>query len=263
MSFGRVTVTTDWVTLYDRWLTLIQVEAGQQLDPTILDAAADVVETLHKRRRGLRGALRRLGNALGDLGWPLDELNAWIAALSTLTSRSRRAQLRSFESLAALTEGWAERYVRSASAGACLDAVTGLGTPTVLRIRLKETYQHCRAFGITPADAFCFIVIDCKTDDLAPFERDAVMVTASGLVADTFRRGETVIRHRSRIIVLASKSDSTRNRAAALSRVLRDAPLTSAVEPMVWNDELPASTIDLDRHLRELVGDPTSYAPTR
>jgi hypothetical protein len=263
MPFGRVTITTDWVTLFDRWLMLIQMEGGQQLDPTILDAAADVVETLHKRRRGLRGALRRLGNALGDRGWPLDELNAWIAALSSLTSRSRRAQLRSFESLAALTEGWAERYVRSANAGACVDAVTGLGTPAVLRLRLKEIYQHCRAFGIAPADAYCFIVIDCKTDDLVPFERDAVMVTTAGIVAETFRKGETVIRHRSRVIVLASKSDSTRNRAAALGRVLRDAPLTSAVGPMVWTDELPASTIDLDRHLRELVGDPPSYAPTR
>ena len=31
-----------------------------------------VVEALHTRRRGLRGDLRRLGNTLGDLGWPLD-----------------------------------------------------------------------------------------------------------------------------------------------------------------------------------------------
>lgn len=263
MPFGRVTITTDWVTVLDQWLALVQIEADEQLDPSILDAAADVVEILHKRRRGLRGALRRLGNALGELGWPLEELNAWIAALSSLTSRSRRAQLRSFESLAALTEGWAERYVRSAHAGACVDAVTGLGTPIVLRMRLKETYQHCRAYGVTPSEACCFIVIDCHTDDLAPFERDAVMVTTAGLVADVFHRGETIVRHRSRVIVLAGKSESTRDRAAALSRALRDAPLTRAVEPIVWNDELPASTIDLDGHLRELVGDPPSYAPTR
>ena len=63
-----------------------------------------------------------------------------------------------------------------------------------------------------------------------------------------------MIRHRGRVIVLASKSESTRHRAAVLARVLRDAPITRAVEPMVWDDELPASTIDLDRHLRELVG---------
>lgn len=263
MTLRRVTITTDWVTVLDEWLTLVHIEADQQLDPAILDAAADVVETLHSRRRGLRGSLRRLGNALGELGWPLEQVSGWLAALSSLTNRSRRNQLRSFESLAALTEGWAERYVRSVHAGACIDAVTGLGTPTVLRMRLRETYLHCRAYGITPTDAYCFIVVDCHTDDLPPFERDAVMVTTAGLVSDIFHKGETMIRHRGRIIVLAVKSESTRNRAAVLGRALRDAPLTSNVEPMVWNDDLPASTIDLDRHLRELVGDPPSYAPTR
>jgi GGDEF domain-containing protein len=247
-------VTTDWHTVLDRWLALIEIEADQQLDLQIVDAAADVVETLHLRRRGLRGALRRFGNTLGELGWRLEHLNAWLAALSTLTSRSRRTELRSFECVAALTEGWAERYVRGAHAGVCIDAVTGLGTPAVLRVRLREVYQHCRAFGITPTDAYCFVVIDCDTDDLAPFERDAVMVTTAGLVADMFDKGETLIRHRGRVIVLASKSESTRHRAAALARTLRDAPISRAAEPMVWDDELPASTIELDRHLRELVG---------
>ena len=249
-----IVVTTDWHTVLDRWLTLIETEADQHLDLGIVDAAAEVVETLHKRRRGLRGALRRFGNVLGELGWPLEQLSAWLAALSTLTSRSRRVELRSFESMAALTEGWAERYIRGVHAGVCFDAVTGLGSPTVLRIRLKEIYQHCRAFGITPTDAYCFVVIDCDTDDLASFERDAVMVTTAGVVTDVFHKGETIVRHRGRVIVLASKSESTRYRAAALARALRDAPITRAAEPVVWDDELPASTIDLDRQLRELVG---------
>ena len=249
-----IVVTTDWLTVLDRWLALIEIEADQQLDLAIVDAAAEVIETLHLRRRGLRGALRRFGNTLGELGWPLEHLNAWLAALSTLISRSRRVELRSFESVAAFTEGWADRYVRGVHAGVCFDAVTGLGTPTVLRMRLKEIYQHCRAFGITPTDAYCFVVIDCDTDDLAPFERDAVMVTTAGVITDVFHRGETMIRHRGRVIVLASKSESTRHRSAALARALRDAPITRAAEPIVWDDELPASTIDLDRHLRELVG---------
>jgi hypothetical protein len=263
MASRRLTVTTDWITALDQWLTLVQIEADQQLDPMIIDAASEVVETLHVRRRGLRGSLRRLGNVLGEQAWPLEELHAWIAALAALTNRSRRKQLRSFEAVSALTEGWAERYIRSAHAGSCVDAVTGLGTPTMLRMRLKEIYQQCRGFGITPSEAFCFIVVDCDTDDLAPFERDAVMVTTAGLVADVFHKGETLIRHRSRVIVLAANSESSRNRAAVLGRALLDAPLTSRVCPMVWTDEMPASTIDLDRHLRELVGDPPSYAPTR
>ena len=48
-------------TTLDAWLAVIQFDAGQQLDLSILDAAAEVVETLHTRRRGLRGSLRRMG----------------------------------------------------------------------------------------------------------------------------------------------------------------------------------------------------------
>ncbi|MEO7371739.1 MAG: hypothetical protein ABIZ69_12790 [Ilumatobacteraceae bacterium] len=250
----RVRFGTDWHTILDEWLALIQIDAGQQLDLGIVDAATAVVVALHTRERGLRGALRRLGNTLGDLGWPLEQLNLWIGALSTLTTRSRRADLRNFESLAAFAEGWAERYVRSAPSGACIDAVTGLGSPTLLRMRLKEVYQHCRAFDIVPTDAYCFVVIDADTDDLAPFERDAVMITTAGVVGDVFHAGETVIRHRGRIIMLAGKSDSTRLRSTMLIEALHAAPITRSVSVAVWSDDLPASTIDLERHLRELVG---------
>jgi hypothetical protein len=252
---GRlVGLGTNWHTILDEWLSLIQIDAGKQLDLSIVDAATAVVDALHTRRRGLRGELRRLGNTLGDLGWPLDELNAWLEALSSLTKRSHRAELRSFESLAAFTEGWADRYVRGVHSGACIDAVTGLGTPAVLRLRLKEIYQHCRAFGFAPNEAYCFVVVDADTDDLAPFERDAVMITTAGVIGDIFHSGETLIRYRSRLIVLASKSDTTRRSTAALIEALRDAPVTRSVDVAVWNDEVPTSMVELDRQLRELVG---------
>jgi len=240
-------------TTLDAWLAVMQFDAGQQLDLNIVDAAAEVVETLHTRRRGLRGSLRRMGNAMGDLGWPLEQLNTWIAELSILSSRSHRTELRSFESAAALAEGWAERYVRAAHSGACIDAVTGLGTPTVLRMRLKEIFQHCRTFDITPNEAYCFVVIDADTDDLAPFERDTVMITTAGVVGEVFQHGETVIRHRGRVIVLASKSDATRHWTVKLTEALHAAPITRSADLAVWTDELPESTIDLDRHLRDLV----------
>ena len=254
-SRGRVVgLGTNWQTILDEWLSLIQIDAGQQLDLSIVDAATAVVDALHTRRRGLRGALRKLGNTLGDLGWPLDQLNAWLEALSSLTKRSHRAELRSFQSVAAFAEGWAERYVRGVHSGACLDAVTGLGTPAVLRLRLKEIYQHCRTFGIAPNEAYCFVVVDTDTDDLAPFESDAVMITTAGVVGDIFHSGETLIRYRSRVIVLASKSDSTRRSTSAVIEALQGAPITRSVEVAVWNDEVPATMLDLDRQLRELVG---------
>jgi hypothetical protein len=249
----RGDIGSDRQSTLDQWLSLIPVDPGHQFDLGIVDAAAGVVEALHTRL-GLRAALRRLGNTLGDLGWALEQLNLWLESLSTLTTRSRRVELGSFASVAAFTQGWADRYVRGGHSGACLDAVTGLGTPTLLRIRLKEIYQHCRAFGITPCEAYCFVVIDADTDDLAPFERDAVMITTAGVVGDIFYAGETVIRHRGRVIVLASKSDSTRHRTEALTQALQDAPITRSADLAVWNDELPASPIDIDRRLRELVG---------
>jgi GGDEF domain-containing protein len=241
-------------TTLDAWLAVMQFDAGHQLDLSILDAAAEVVDTLHTRRRGLRGSLRRMGNAMGDIGWPLEQLNTWIAELSILSSRSHRMELRSFESATALAEGWAERYVRGAHSGACIDAVTGVGTPTALRMRLKEIFQHCKTFDITPNEAYCFVVIDADTDDLAPFERDAVMITTAGVVVEVFQHGETVVRHRGRVIVLASKSEATRHWTTMLTEALQAAPITRSADLAVWTDELPESTIDLDRHLRDLVG---------
>ena len=254
-SRGRlIGLGTSRQTILDEWLSLIQIDAGQQLDLGIVDAATHVVDALHTRQRGLRGALRKLGNTLGEQGWPLDQLSAWLEALSSLTKRSHRAELRSFESLAAFAEGWADRYVRGAHSGVCIDAVTGLGTPAVLRLRLKEVYQHCRAFGIAPNEAYSFVVVDTDTDDLAPFERDAVMITTAGVVGNLFHSGETLIRHRNRVIVLASKSDNTRRASSALTDALRDAPLTRSVGMTVWNDEVPTTMFELDRQLRELVG---------
>lgn len=246
--------SNQWPTVLVQWLAAIQLDTGEQLELSVVDAAAEVVETLHSHRTGLRGSLRRLGNTLGDLGWSLEQLNTWIAELTTLTGRRQRAELRTFESCAALAEGWAERYVRGPHTGVCIDAVTGVGTPAVLRLRLKEIYQHCRAFDITPTDAYCFVVIDANTDDLAPFERDAVMITTAGVVGNVFRQGETVVRHRSRLIVLASNSDSTRHRAEELNEALQAAPISRSANPTVWADALPASTIDIDRHLVALVG---------
>ena len=247
-------IGSDWQNVLDDWLSLMVPDSGQQLDLSIIDAATEVVETLRTRRRGLRGSLRRLGNTLGDLGWQLDQLNDWLYALSNLTKGSRRAELRSFESLAAFGEGWAERYVRGGQSGVCIDAVTGLGTPTVLRLRLKEIYQHCRAFQVAPAEAYCFVIVHASTDDLAPFERDAVMITTAGVVGDIFHSGETIIRHRSRVIVLASKSDATRRSTEAVIEALRGAAITRSVNVAIWSDEVPTSMVELDRQLRQLVG---------
>src|SRR4026208_1339476 len=92
---GFVGLGTNWNTILAERLSLIQVDAGQRPDLSVVDAATAVVDALHTRRRSLRGELRKLGNALGDLGWPLDQLNSWLEALASLTKRSHRGELRS------------------------------------------------------------------------------------------------------------------------------------------------------------------------
>ena len=116
-SVGLKSASATRQTTLDEWLAVIQIDAGQQLDLSIVDAAADVVETLHSRRRGLRGALRRLGNTLGDLGWPLEQLNTWLDALVDPDQALAPRRAAAFDSVAALAEGWAERYVRGAPFG--------------------------------------------------------------------------------------------------------------------------------------------------
>ena len=81
-----------------------------------------------------------------------------------------------------------------------------------------------------------------------------ILITTAGVVADVFHQGETVIRHRSRVVVLASKSESTHQRVEALAEALQAAPITRSAKPVVWADELPASKLDIDRRLRVLVG---------
>jgi hypothetical protein len=56
------------------------------------------------------------------------------------------------------------------------------------------------------------------------------------------------------MIVLASNSDSTRHWTAVLIDALQSAPITRSANIAVWTDELPESSVELDRHLRDLVG---------
>lgn len=227
---------------------------GGDVDSRLTESVADVVETLHVRPDALAGAVRRFGALLGGDGWPLEMVAQWFAESHSLVSRKQRALLTSSAATTALAAGWADAFVRGAGSDQCLDPVTGLGTAMVLRLRIAEVYAQCQSLGVAVDDAFHLIIVDSDVDDLAPFDRDAVVVTIAGLCVAVFRSGETIVRCGNRIVVLAAASENSEVREAVLSDRLAFAPIASAARPFVWHDRLPATLGDVESYLRELVG---------
>jgi hypothetical protein len=227
---------------------------GGDVDSRLAESVADVIETLHVRPEALSGAVRRFGALLGGDGWPLDMVAQWFAESHSLVSRKQRALLTSASTTTALAAGWADAFVRGAGSDQCLDAVTGLGTAAVLRLRIAEVYAQCRSLDIAVDEAFHLVIVDSDVDDLAPFDRDAVIVTIAGLCAAVYRSGETIVRCGNRIVVLAAAAENSEIREAVLSDRLVFAPIASAARPFVWHDRLPSTLDDLEGYLRELVG---------
>ena len=203
---------------------------GGDVDPRLAESVADVIETLRLRPDALPGAVRRFGALLGGDGWPLDMVAKWFAESYPVVSRKQRVVLASPESTAALAAGWADAFVRGAGSEHCLDAVTGLGTAVVLHLRVAEIYAQCRSLDIAVNEAFHLVIVDSDVEDLAPFDRDAVIVTIAELCTSVFRAGETIVRCGNRIVVLAATAENSEVRAAVLSDRLLRAPLPAQLD---------------------------------
>ena len=247
----RVHAASHGATL-DSWLQVLR--KGGDVDLRLVEAAADVVDTLFDRPAALTGAISRFGGLLGSDGWPLDNVARWFAELHPHVSRKHRASLTSFAASTALAAGWAAAYVRGAGSDQCIDPVTALGTALVLRLRIDEVYAQCRALGVRVGDAFRLVVIDSDVDALGPFDRDAVLLTTAAICSDVFRTGETIVRCGNRIVVLTGVSGDSELNEALLTERVAQAPLVRSAHPIVWNDHLPTSFGDVDRYLGELVG---------
>jgi len=223
-------------------------------DRRVVEAATDVVETLHSRPTGVPAALRRFGFELGSDGWPISEVTGAVERLGPLTPRRHRKMLRRWQAVAALAEGWASGYVRGAHTGMCLDPITGLGTQLVLRLRLAEMEAACAANGTTVADAYCAVLIDLRADGLEVLSADLLYTCAAAATTAVFDSGETVARVGDRLVVLASRDDDTARRAEVLYDRLSLDAATAAAAPSVVVDELPSDAVAL----RAYVGDLTA-----
>ena len=235
------------------WLECIGAD-GQPVDLGLIEAAADLVETMTSRPAGLVGALSRFGNTLGGAGWPILQVSQWLQELSSLVSRKQRKQLAHYSSHASVAQGWAEGFVRGAHSGMCIDPTTGLVTAMVLQLRLREIYQQCQVTGAVPSELFTLVVVDIDTRGDSRLDADLLTACVADAVLGTFREGETIARASHRILVLASSTEATQHRAEVLSDRLWLMPSTRRANATVLLDALPSQPELLEDYLRELVG---------
>lgn len=235
------------------WLERIGAD-GEPVDRRLIEAAADLVETMSSRPKGVDAALSRFGATLGADGWPIAQISQWLHLLGRFVPRKQRKQLAHYSAHASVAQGWAEGFVRGAHSGMCIDPTTGLVTAMVLQLRLKEIYQQCQATGVAPADGYTLVVIDFDTRGASRLDADLLTACVADSVTGTFRQGETIARANQRILVLAANTEATSNRAEILSDRLWLAPNTRRANATVVLDALPPRPELLASYLHDLVG---------
>jgi len=227
---------------------------GEPVDSRLIEAAADLVETMSSRPNGLDGALARFGNTLGSDGWPIAQVSQWLHLLSNFVPRKQRKQLAHYSSHASVAQGWAEGFVRGAHSGMCIDPTTGLVTVMVLQLRLREIYQLCQVTGTLPSDLYTLVVIDIDNRDDSRLDADLLTACVADIVSGTFREGETIVRASNRILVLAANAQATQPSADLLANRLWLTPTTRRANATVLLDALPPQPELLEGYLHDLVG---------
>lgn len=243
-----------WDAIADRWLARITDISLEAHDRQVIDAAADLVETLQTRTHAVPAALRRFGVSLGGAGWQLETLVTWIGKLTPLVNRQEKRRLATFESGVALAEGWAEGYVRGAHGERCIEPITGLTTAMVLHLRLNEIYAQFDSLGLPAHRAYCLAVVDVRLDDMHRLDADARMILVADIVNRFFHSGETISRQGGRVLILAPTGATTSESLDELLGQLRSVPALQVLSPMAWIEDLPAKRSDVGRYLRDVVG---------
>lgn len=239
---------TNSTELLDQWLTVVL--PGSRGDAArVADACRDVVDAYSvSSGELLAGALRRFGYQLGSEGWLLSDLTRWINLLGDLAGPDGGV-LDTFDSGIALARGWADGHLQGAQASECIDGLTGLVTLPVLRLRLRQVYEQCTALGLATEQVYCLVVIDTDLGERAPLERDAALVVLAEQARKVFNSGETVAVKDGRVLVLASRTDETRNALLDLLGAVRVYPLLASGTVFGWLEDLPVANDLVDTYL--------------
>lgn len=242
-----------WPQIHASWVEVINSEADLGSDRLrISEYAADVVETLFERPGSLGGALTRFGTRLGGEGWPLEQVSCWIDRLAELCTTHSANCLRTFAAGVSLAHGWTEGNLRGLHSEKCFDAVTGLCTATVLRLRLQQVFEQCSTLGCEPNWLYHLIIIDADIADISALEAEAVMVVLADLVQQRFTGGETITREGGRIFILVNNADDLNDRVASLIEETKSRSLLHAARILGWVEDLPAASAHIDRYMADL-----------
>ncbi len=242
-----------WPQIHASWVEVINSEADLGSDRLrISEYAADVVETLFVRPAGVGGALTRFGTRLGSEGWPLEQVSCWVDRLGELCTNSSANSLRSFAAGVSLAHGWTEGNLRGLHSEKCFDAVTGLCTATVLRLRLQQVFEQCATLGCEPNWLYRLIIVDADIADISSLEADAVMVVLTDLVQQHFAAGETITREGGRIFILVNNADDLNERVSNLLDQTKSRSLLHAARVLGWVEDLPAASALIDRYMADL-----------
>ncbi len=217
----------------------------------ISEYATDVVETLLVRPPGLHGALSRFGSRLGAEGWSLENVSAWVDELGEIAPATSTT-LRSFDAGVALANGWTEGHLRGLRAEECFDAVTGLCTTAILRLRLQQLFEQCTALEIEPNWLHALVIFDADLDVLGSLEADAAMMTLADVVQRSFTFGETIIRDHNRVFVLCIRDEHLNERVSTLIDQMSDRALLRDARVLGWVDNLPDNVGTIDRYMADL-----------
>lgn len=218
----------------------------------ITEYTADVVETLFVRSSGIGGALSRFGTRLGAEGWSLENVSEWIDLLVAVCPDPPANSLRSFPAGVALAHGWTDGHLRGMRSGECFDAVTGLCTPRVLRLRLEQLYAQCSAREIEPHGAFGLVIIDADIGEVGKLEADAVMVVLADLVQRRFPATDAIAREGGRILVLTRRTDVLADDINSFIGATRERGLLQAARILVWLEDLPPRYNEISRYMADL-----------
>jgi hypothetical protein len=235
-----------------RWSAALQTRIS--LDhPSISGSAQDLAETLVERPEQIGLALDRFGRRMGGDGWNLSDVAEWIDRLADAAGPAA-APLRTFDAGIRLGEGWSAGYLRGLQDDGCTDPLTGLVTLPVLGLRLRQVHEQCDALAVDAAQVYGLVVIDVDLSGRPPLLRHAARVVVADRIAGAFHCGETVCETGGPFVVLVSRTPALAETVAGLEATITSLAILEAVPVMVWVEDLPRQTTDIDDFLLDLAG---------
>lgn len=144
-------------------LSTVWLRPGDWHHPAV-DALAEALAD----GRDATAAAARLGEARGVAGVSIGEaMDDLLCAYRVLGAETEVTTLR------ALGAGWAEGAIEPHVAVAVRDPASGLATVDYLAVRLRETYAHAAALGLSAGTTSALVHVDVAVDHVALWQRAA------------------------------------------------------------------------------------------